>query len=246
MIVIKWGHSKDNTSLLQNGPTGDWSMHFWDSSLMPSSHSGTTWCPRLLLHSSSLALGWMGWNRKLFLWEYSSQSQPLHSPFQGGAVSVLGEKPNKAKDFNREWRKHTHWGSHSNIIMHRQQPISVGACLSSLPPQLVTEWMHSSVRSGVGWGQKRVLEWKKGSWGSCFQMLPQLAEGSWSNVLSLISGSLSVKWEDRTRELWRYFLIFFDYTITETLLLRDRVCQDLLYLRKMLWENEVQEGKVIL
>lgn len=71
-------------------------------------------------------------------------------PILRGAVSVLGEKPSQAKDFNRERRKHTHWGSHSNIITHRQQPISVGACLSSPPPWLVTEWMHCTGRSSWG------------------------------------------------------------------------------------------------
>lgn len=168
MIVIKWEHSKNNTSLLQNGSTEDWSMHFQDSSLMSSSHNGTTWCPRLLLHSSSLTLSWMGWNRKLFLWEYSSRSQPLHSPFQGGAVSVLGEKPSKAKDFNRERRKHTHWGSHSNIIMHRQQPISVGACLSSPPPQLVT------AQAEVVWGGVRRECWTESqeAGGAAFRCFP--------------------------------------------------------------------------
>jgi hypothetical protein len=33
-------------------------------------------------------------------------ASPLPSP--RGAVSVLGEKPSKAKDFNRERRKHPH------------------------------------------------------------------------------------------------------------------------------------------
>lgn len=64
-----------------------------------------------------------------------------------------GEKPSPSQHFDREWRKHTHWGSHSNMITHRQRPISVGACLHAPPPGLVTEKLH---------GQKTVL----GCWGA--------------------------------------------------------------------------------
>lgn len=146
-------------------------------------------------------------------------------PILRGAVSVLGEKPSQAKDFNRERRKHTHWGSHSNIITHRQQPISVGACLSSPPPWLVTEWMHCTGRSsGVGWGESVELKVRK--LGSCSQMFPQLSEGSWTNVLlSLISGSLFVKWEDQNAVRILSFLIFIDCMSTETLLVGDEMSQ---------------------
>lgn len=210
--------------------------HFQDSSLMSFSHYRTTWWPRLLNHNPGLPLGWMGWNTLSMRIQLSISASPL--PIPRGAVSMLGEKPSQAKDFNRELRKHTHWGSHSNIITHRQQPISVGACLSSPPPWLVTEWRHGSGSSGVGWGQRRRLDWsQEASWGITDKYPPI------SDLRDLIYKKRGL---DYRAVKILFFLIFFACTSTETFLVGDQMCQDLLSLRKLLRENRAQEGKVIL
>lgn len=75
----------------------------------------------------------------------------LHSVFRG-AVSVPGQNPSPSQNPNREWRKHTHCGSHSNTITHRQRPISGGACLCAPPPGLVMKKTHGQKQCwGLGW-----------------------------------------------------------------------------------------------